>query len=58
MIEMPVWFEYIVWGQTDAGVPYVKGLKKDTPEEIIQAFKREFKEMQKYMEENPDVRLV
>lgn len=49
MLE-PVWFKYVVWDYTDPSFPVMKGLKKDTPKEIVQKFKEDqkmYKEMEK-----------
>ena len=43
----PVWYQYVVWDYSDPSFPVMKGLKKDTPKEIIE----KFKEDQKYYKE-------
>ena len=42
-IGRPVWFDYVVWDYSDPSFPVMKGLKKDTPKEIIEQFKKDQK---------------
>lgn len=51
-ISEPIWWEYIVLEDVD-GVGLVKGFKKDTPKEIIDAYKSDIKMMKKNRKENP-----
>lgn len=43
-LPKPIWFDYVVWGYDDDKEPYIKGFKKDTPQEVIEAYKKETKE--------------
>lgn len=39
----PEWFEYVVWDYSDPSFPVMKGLKKNTPKDIIEKFKKDQK---------------
>jgi len=40
-IAKPVWFEYAEWDYSNISYPVLIGLRKDTPPEIVEAFKRD-----------------
>lgn len=52
VMKEPIWWEYIVMEDVD-GVGFVKGFKKDTPPNVIKAYKSDMKKMKKEIEENP-----
>ena len=58
MIEKPVWYDYIVWDMSDPSFPQAKGFRKDTPKEILKAYKKDLKAYQKAKEENPDADII
>ena len=37
----PIWFDYVEWDYSDPSFPVMKGLRKDTPPEIVKEFKRD-----------------
>lgn len=37
----PVWFDYVEWDYSDPSFPVMKGLRKDTPREIVKAFEED-----------------
>lgn len=39
----PEWFDYVVWDYSDPSFPVMKGLKKDTPPEMVKKFKEDQK---------------
>lgn len=49
MMERPVWFDYAEWDYSDPSFPVLKGLRKDTPEEIVKAFERDQKRYEEAM---------
>ena len=46
----PKWFKYVVWDYSDPSFPKMKGLKKDTPKEMVEQFKKDQKEYKKLAE--------
>lgn len=40
----PAWFDYVEWDYSDPSFPVMKGLRKDTSEEIREQFERDQKE--------------
>lgn len=58
MMEKPIWFEYLVWDYTDESFPVPKGFRKDTPSDVIEAYKKAKMELEQMQEENPDVKFV
>ena len=51
-MKEPVWFKYVVWDYSDPSFPVMKGLKKDTPKDIIKAFKDDQKELRELEEKH------
>lgn len=49
-MEKPIWFDYVEWDYSDPSFPVMKGLRKDTPKEIVKAFERDQREYRKAME--------
>lgn len=49
-IAEPVWFRYAEWDYSDPSFPVLIGLRKDTPSEIVEQFKRD-QEMYREAEE-------
>lgn len=43
----PTWFDYVEWDYSDPSFPVMKGLRKDTPQEIVKEFKRDQREFRK-----------
>ena len=39
----PDWFDYVVWDYSDPSFPVMKGLKKNTPKELVEQFKKDQK---------------
>ena len=37
----PVWFRYVEWDYSDPSFPVMKGLRKDTPKEIVRKFEKD-----------------
>ena len=58
MMEKPIWYDYIVWDVSDELMPIAKGFKKDTPPEIIRAYKKDLKEYQAQVESDPDAKYI
>ena len=50
----PVWLEYAVYEEED-GYPVLKGFRKDTPEEIIEAFKKEQKSVKEALDRGEEL---
>ena len=46
-ISRPVWFDYAEWDYSDPSFPVLKGLREDTPEEIM----KQFEDDQRFYEE-------
>lgn len=49
-IDKPVWLDYAVWEDV-GGYPQLIGLKKDTPKEIVEQFKKDQEEYKKAEED-------
>lgn len=47
MMGKPVWFNYVVWDYSDKMNPVMKGLKKDTPPDIVSKFRKDQKMLAK-----------
>ena len=47
----PVWFDYVEWDYSDPSFPVMKGLRKDTPPEILKVFERDQEAFRKAEEE-------
>ena len=57
-VAKPIWYDYLVWDFSNEINPVPKGFKKDTPKEIIKAYKKDIEEYQRLQEENPDARII
>ncbi len=51
----PVWFDYCEWDYSDPSFPVLKGLRKDTPPEIVKAFERDQRMFREAREEGIDL---
>lgn len=40
-MKKPVWFDYVEWDYSDPSFPVIKGLRKDTPPEIVKEFEKD-----------------
>ena len=40
-IAKPIWFDYVEWDYSDPSYPVMKGLRKDTPKEIVEIFEED-----------------
>lgn len=58
MMAKPVWYDYIVWDFSDPSFPKMVGFEKDTPEDIIEQYKKDKKDFEKMQEENPDAQFI
>lgn len=58
MMPKPVWFDYLVWDYSDPQEPVAVGFKKDTPKDIIKAYKEQSKKLQEMQEEEPDALFI
>ncbi len=47
----PVWFDYVEWDYTDPSFPVMKGLRKDTPPEIVKVFRKDQRAFRKAAEQ-------
>ena len=56
MIIIPEWYKYVVWGYDEDNNPYIKGVRKDTPEELKRQFKQDMKDAQKRSDDDDDFR--
>ena len=43
----PIWFDYVEWDYPDPSFPVIKGLRKDTPPEIMKEFRKDQREFRK-----------
>lgn len=50
MIIEPEWFKYVVWDYSNPSFPVMKGLRKDTPKELIKQFEEDQKEYEEALE--------
>jgi len=57
MIAMPEYFGHIEWEYVD-GVPVMKGFRADAPKEKLEQWKREMRDLQRLVEENPDKYII
>ena len=55
MQSMPEYFEYIVWDYSDQWNPRIKGFKKDTPPELIEKWKKDYKEVEEALSQGRDL---
>ena len=46
----PVWLKYAIYEQKD-GYPILKGFRKDTPKEVLDAFKKEQKAVRRALDD-------
>jgi hypothetical protein len=44
----PEWFDYAEWDYSDPSFPVFKGLRKDTPPEIVERLVRERRERRRH----------
>ena len=54
-MKMPEWFDYVVWDYSDPSFPVMKGLRKDTPEDIRKKFERDQRAFARAREEGIDL---
>ncbi len=54
-MEEPVWFRYVEWDYSDPSFPVMKGLRKDTPPEIVKRFKKDQKMFREAREQGIDL---
>jgi hypothetical protein len=47
----PVWFRYTEWDYSDPSFPVMKGLRKDTPPEIVKVFRKDQRAFRKAAEQ-------
>lgn len=50
-MDIPEWFSYVVWDYSDPSFPVMKGLKKNTPKELVKKFKEDQKRYAKALED-------
>ena len=50
-MERPIWFDYVEWDYSDPSFPVMKGLREDTPPEIVKRFKRDQREYKRAREQ-------
>lgn len=46
----PIWWKYAIY-EDEGGYPVLKGFRKDTPKEILEAFKKDQKSIKKQLDD-------
>jgi hypothetical protein len=50
-MAMPEWFVYVEWDYSDTSFPVMKGLRKDTPPELVKKFEEDQKAFRRAREQ-------